>query len=163
VPGNQPHGAELGWGVNVTTNLKPTSNDVIHLGVVYGQGIASYMNDGGVDLAPGGFASDISSVHAEAEPLFGLTAYLDHRWSKYLSTSIGYSRTQVDNSTLQSDTAYRIGQYASVNLLWTPDKHLLFGGEFLWGEREDKDGAVGDDTRVQFSAHYSFSSKDFFQ
>ena len=163
VTNNEPKGAELGWGVNLTSNIKPTSNDVIHLGFVYGHGIASYMNDGGVDLAAGGVASNISTVHAETEPLWGVTAYLDHKWTKSLASSIGYSRTEVDNSTLQAPTAYRSGQYASVNLLWTPDKHLLFGGELLWGQREDKDGATGDDTRIQFSAHYSFSSKDFFQ
>ena len=92
-----------------------------------------------------------------------MIAYLDHRWTKSLSSSIGYSRTHVDNSSLQALTAYRTGQYASVNLLWTPDKHLLFGAELLWGQRKDKDGATGDDTRLQFTAHYSFSSKDFFQ
>jgi hypothetical protein len=160
---NQPKGSELGWGVNLTSNIKPTSSDVIHLGVVYGHGIASYMNDGGTDLAPGGFASNIATVHAEAQPLLGVTAYLDHKWNKSFASSIGYSLTQVDNSSLQALTAYKRGQYASVNLLWTPDKHLLFGGELLWGQREDKDGATGDDTRIQFSAHYSFSSKDFFQ
>jgi hypothetical protein len=160
---NQPKGSELGWGVNLTSNIKPTSNDVIHLGFVYGHGIASYMNDGGVDLAPGGIASNISTVHAEAQPLWGVIAYLDHKWNKSFASSIGYSRTQVDNSSLQADNAYRSGQYASVNLLWTPDKHLLFGGELLWGQREDKNGASGDDTRIQFSAHYSFSSNDFFQ
>jgi hypothetical protein len=163
VTDNEPKGAELGWGVNVTSNIKPTSNDVIHLGVVYGHGIASYMNDGGVDLAPGGFAANIATVHAESEPLLGVTAYLDHKWNSSFASSIGYSLTQVDNSSLQAPSAYRRGQYASVNLLWTPDKHLLFGGELLWGQREDHDGATGDDTRIQFSAHYSFSSKDFFQ
>jgi hypothetical protein len=160
---NQPKGSELGWGVNLTSNIKPTSNDVIHLGFVYGHGIASYMNDGGVDLAPGGVASNISTVHAEAQPLWGVMAYLDHKWTKSVASSIGYSRTEVDNSSLQALDAYRAGQYASVNLLWTPDKHLLFGGELLWGQREDKDGKTGDDTRIQFSAHYSFSSSDFFQ
>ena len=35
------------------------------------------------------------------------------------------------------------------------------GGEFLWGNREDKDGAEGEDYRVQFSFKYNFSSNDF--
>ena len=36
------------------------------------------------------------------------------------------------------------------------------GAEFLWGRREDKNGASGDDSRVQFSFKYSFNSSDFF-
>jgi hypothetical protein len=164
-PDNQPNGSQLGWGVDVTSNVKPTKNDVIHLGVVFGRGIASYMNDGGTDLAPGGAATltGPEAIHAEAVGLVGVVVYLDHQWTKSLSTSIGYSRNQVDNTSLQSADAFHVGQYASVNLLWAPDPHIMMGGEFIWGQREDKDGATGDDNRVQFSAKYKFSSKDFFQ
>jgi hypothetical protein len=35
------------------------------------------------------------------------------------------------------------------------------GGELLWGTRQLRSGASGDDTRVQFSFKYSFSSTDF--
>jgi outer membrane DcaP-like protein len=164
-PGNEPNGGQLGWGVDVTSNVKPTKNDVIHMGVVFGKGIASYMNDGGTDLAPGGFATltGPDAIHAEAVSLVGVLFYLDHQWSKHFSSSIGYSRNQVDNTSLQSIDAFHVGQYASANLLWTPDPHIMIGGEFIWGQRQDKDGATGDDNRIQFSAKYKFSSKDFFQ
>lgn len=164
-PGNQPNGSELGWGLDVTSNLKPTKTDVIYLGVVFGRGIASYMNDGGTDLAPGGTATltGPDAIHAEVVGLVGIVAYLDHQWSKYLSSSIGYSRNEVDNTSLQSFNAFHLGQYASVNLLWTPDPHIMMGAEYIWGQRQDKDGATGDDNRIQLSAKYKFSSKDFFQ
>jgi hypothetical protein len=168
---SEPKGSRLGWGVNLTSNLKVTKADVLHLGGVYGEGIASYMNDGGTDLAPGGgvFAPIVPGgppvlvAHAEAEPLLGVVAYLDHAWTSQLSSSLGYSITQVQNSSLQEPTAFRSGQYASANLLWRPDSHLLFGAEYLWGQRQDHDGATGSDNRVQFSAKFSFSSKDFFR
>ncbi len=35
------------------------------------------------------------------------------------------------------------------------------GAEVLWGEREDNDGATGEDVRLQASFKYSFSSNDF--
>jgi hypothetical protein len=168
---NAPKGSRLGWGVNLTSNLKVTKSDVLHLGGVYGEGIASYMNDGGTDLAPGGavFAPIVPGgppvlvAHAEAEPLLGVLAYLDHAWSSQFSSSIGYSINQVQNSSLQAPDAFHSGQYASVNLIWRPDSHLLFGAEYQWGQRQDHDGATGSDNRVQFSAKYSFSSKDFFR
>src|SRR5262249_28614404 len=50
--GNEPKGTETGWGFNITSNIKVLQKDVIHLGIVTGEGIASYMNDGGVDLGP---------------------------------------------------------------------------------------------------------------
>jgi hypothetical protein len=45
-------GSETGWGVNVGSSINTIGNDKILLQVVYGEGIASYMNDGGMDLAP---------------------------------------------------------------------------------------------------------------
>lgn len=167
---NRPKGDKLGWGVNATSNVSFAKRTVLHLGAVYGEGIASYMNDGGVDLAPGGQPLGPSQPIAPGPPppfpvavkLLGLMAYLDHGWSDKWSSSIGWSQTRVDNTSLQQSNAYRDGQYASANLLFTPDKRILMGAEFLWGQREDKDGAVGHDTRVQFSFKYSFSSRDFF-
>jgi hypothetical protein len=160
-PDNKPSGAELGWGVNLTANFNVTKNSVLHLGGVYGNGIASYMNDGGVDLAADGRILVPATVHAEAVPLFGVMAYFDHKWNANFSSSIGYSQTQVTNSSLQTRDAFQAGRYASVNLLWTPDPHILMGAEYLWGQREDKDSATGDDNRIQFSFKYSFTSKDF--
>ncbi|MET0985933.1 MAG: hypothetical protein ABW034_11050 [Steroidobacteraceae bacterium] len=55
--------------------------------------------------------------------------------------------------------AFAEGQYASVNLLFTPTENVLIGGEGLWGEREDNDGATGDDTRLQLSFKYNFGAK----
>jgi hypothetical protein len=123
---------------------------------VYGQGIASYMNDGGVDLAPEG--TDLTDIHAKAVPLLGVSAYFDHYWDSKFSSSIGYSFTQVDNTGLQEPTAYQKGEYASVNLLYTPVKNFMIGGEFLWGQRIDHDGNAGDDVRFQISVKYDFGT-----
>jgi hypothetical protein len=175
-PDNRPKGSKLGWGVNASANINfRQKKDILHLSVVYGDGIASYMNDGGVDLAPGGqpigptpvgFAVPADATTgppvAEAQQLLGLVAYLDHAWSDKFSSSLGWSMVRVDNSSLQSADAFHEAQYASANLLFSPDKHILMGAEFLWGQRQDKDRATGHDARVQFSFKYSFSSKDFF-
>ena len=48
---NEPSGQDTGWGVNATTAIK-LGMATPRLGVVYGRGIATYMNDGGMDLAP---------------------------------------------------------------------------------------------------------------
>jgi hypothetical protein len=161
-----PKGHQTGWGVNLTSNLKVFSKDVIHLGGVYGKGIASYMNDGGTDLGPAGQVviqpdGSLAGLSAQVVPLYGLTAYYDHYWSDTLSSSIGWSQTKVDNLTFQSADAFNFGQYASVNLLWTPAKRIMMGAEFLWGKRKDNYGAEGDDTRLQLSFKYAFSSDDF--
>lgn len=164
--GHEPKGHKTGWGLNLTSNIKVFSKDVIHLGVVYGEGIASYMNDGGMDLGPRGQLvvlpdGTLTGLRADVVPLLGLTAYYDHYWSDTLSSSIGWSQTKVDNLSFQSPDAFQTGQYASVNLLWAPHKRIMMGAEYLWGQREDNGGAKGEDSRIQVSFKYAFSSDDF--
>lgn len=168
-PDNEPSDSKTGWGINLTSNIKVFEKDVIHLGVVYGEGIASYMNDGGMDLAPeidGVIAPPAPGLpppglRGDVVPLFGMLAYYDHYWNDKFSSSIGYSRVQVDNTNFQEPSAFQTAQYASANLLYTPSDKILMGGEFLWGSREDKNGDEGEDYRLQFTFKYNFSSNDF--
>jgi DcaP outer membrane protein len=159
-PDNEPNGSELGWGIDVTSGIKVAKKDQVLLGLVFGDGIASYMNDGGVDLAPDGTVTDPDSA---AVPLTGISAYYDHYWNDKYSSSFGVSQTQVDNTDLQAGDAFYRGRYVSANLLYYPTKNVFIGGEALWGQRRDNDGDTGDDTRVQISFHYSFSTKDIFK
>jgi hypothetical protein len=155
-PGNEPEGHETGWGINASGHLNFFMRDKILGSVVYGEGIASYMNDGGMDLAPE--QRSATALGPKAVPLLGIMIYLDHYWSDRWSSSIGYSFTQVDNTNFQAPDAYHKGDYASVNLLYTPSSRILIGGELIWGQRTDNDGATGDDFRIQFSVKYSFDT-----
>ena len=154
-PGGEPDGHELGWGLNLTTALRPTSTTTIRLGGVYGRGIASYFNDGGTDLAPV-LRQDLT-VEASAAEIYGLMAYIDQQWTDQVSSSIGASRTRLNNTNFQTGDAFRTGDYASVNLLYKPLENLLVGGELLYGRREDRNGESGSDTRFQLSIRYSFA------
>jgi hypothetical protein len=161
--GNEPDGQETGWGVNATSAIifKPVA---LRLGVVYGRGIATYMNDGGMDLAPSvevieGDDGFILIPEAEAVKLLGVSAYADINWTDRWTSAIGYSFTKVDNTNFQDATAFHKGEYASANLLYSRDS-LLAGLEFLWGKRTDNDGESGTDTRMQATFKWSFSSKN---
>jgi hypothetical protein len=158
--GNNPHGSETGVGVDATGHVNIGKKDKVLAGVVWGKGIATYMNDGGVDLSADG---TLASPEAKAVPLLGVSAYYDHYWSDRFSSSFGYSFTKVDNTELQTADAFEKGQYASANWLWYPTKNVFIGGEGLWGERTDNGGDVGIDRRIQISYHYSFSTKDIFK
>ena len=168
---NEPTGSELGWGASLSGSAK-ASLATFRLGVVYGRGIATYMNDGGMDLAPSANLGPVPPIfplppeflgtllEAEAVKLLGISAYVDLQWSKKLSSALGYSFTKVDNTNFQDATAFHKGAYASGNLLWAPADRLLAGIEFLWGKRTDNDGNSGTDFRMQSSFKVSFSSKD---
>jgi hypothetical protein len=149
-PGSEPSGEKTGWGVHLSGAYNTFGKDRIVGAVVYGEGIASYMNDGGVDLAPD------DELRAETVPSLGWLAYYDHYWGERWSSSIGYSEHRQDNTGGQFGNAFKKGSYASVNLLYYPTKNVTTGAELLWGERENKDGQTGDDSRIQFSAKYKF-------
>lgn len=164
--GNEPQGHETGWGLDLTSaiNISPVT---LKLGAVYGRGLATYMNDGGMDLAPAVAVTrdPITGIitvipRAEAVKLFGMSAFADIQWAKDFYSSIGYSFDTVDNTNFQDPTAFHSGHYALVNLLWTPAEPVLTGLELQWGSRKDKDGNKGNDIRVQYSFKWSFSSKN---
>lgn len=161
-PNNEPKGKVTGWGVNASSTLRLVP-DKLHVlaAFVTGEGIENYMNDATPDLAAGG---TLASPKAEAVPLWGVAAYLDIYWSKLFTSSIGYSTVQLDNRSLQVGSDFHVGQYASANVLVHPAENFLLGPELQWAQREDNDGAKGDDWRVQISLKYAFSlTKDFWK
>jgi hypothetical protein len=154
-------GSENGWGLNLGSTINTVGKDKVLLQVVYGEGIANYMNDGGMDLAPSQtFSADSpTGLEAEAVPLLGVVAYYDHYWSDKWSSSIGYSFTEVDNTNFQDPTSFQKGEYASGNLLYYPLDNLMVGGELLWGQRTNNDDASDDVVRFQFTVKYNFGIK----
>jgi hypothetical protein len=150
-PNSTVSGSKNGWGVNLSGAYKTTGKDQVLAQVAYGEGIANYFNDGGVDLAPSS-----PTGGAETLPILGFLLYYDKYWNDKWSSSIGYSFTDQNNSGGQTATAYKKGQYGSANLLYYPVKNVMVGGEFITGKLEQNGGATGQDNRLQFSAKFSF-------
>jgi len=151
-------GHVTGWGGSLSSNIK-IKRDVVRLQVVYGEGIENYFNDAPVDVGP---EFDLANVRTPlagiALPIFGAVAYLDHTWSSEFTSAIGWSMVNITNSDAQTANAFHNGQYASANVLWTPVKNVMMGGEFQWGRRDNfADDFEFNDYRFQFSFKYSFS------
>jgi hypothetical protein len=153
---------DQGWGLDLTTVIGIGEMDALRAGIVHGEGIATYMNDGGMDAAPDR-PPGLGGTQVEAVPLTGVSVYYDHYWSSRFSSSIGYSYDEVDNTPGQTADAFKKGEYASVNFLYYPADKVTIGAEALWGQLEKNGGATGNDRRLQVSFKYNFSSKDFFK
>jgi hypothetical protein len=152
-------GDAVGWGINLSSNLKPTGNDTVRLQFVFGEGIQNYMNDAPVDIGiVNNFSDPVRPILGEPLPIVGIVAFLDHSWSPQYSTSIGYSMTDIDNSEGQAPDAYKTGHYVLGNILYYPVPNVMFGGELQWGRRENfSDGFHSDGLKLQFSFKYNFS------
>jgi hypothetical protein len=119
------------------------------------------MNDAPVDIGiENNFANPVTPIVGKPLPLIGIVAFLDHKWSDEFSTSVGYSRTDIDNTDAQAADAFKIAQYALGNLLYYPVPNVMAGVELQWGRRENfSDGFDSDGFKVQFSFRYNFSYK----
>jgi hypothetical protein len=153
-PDNNPSGTKTGYGLNLSGAFKLFGTDSMTWQLVSGKAIASYMNDGGVDLAPGPIV--LGNTSAEAVQSLGWLAYYNHFWSDKWSSTIGFSQHQQDNTDGQTGTAFRRGSYGNLNVLYYPAKNVTTGLEFVYGELEQKSGASATDYRLQFSTKVTF-------
>ena len=154
-------GDALGWGLSLSSNYKPSSWTTLRFQVVGGEGVQNYMNDApadvGIVLNPG---SVTRPIEGKALGMLGWVAIVDFQWSKLFSTSLGYSRLDIDNTDGQADNAFKSGQYALLNLLYYPATNMMVGGEVQWGRRDNAfDGFHATDLRFQFSARMNYSLK----
>jgi len=154
-------GSATGWGVNLSSNIKLNGgSDTLRLQYVYGKGIENYMNDAPADIgAQNNFSDPVRPVVGKPLPVTGIVAFLDHAWSNRWSSSIGFSMLDIDNTDAQTPSEFHKGEYALVNLLCTPVKDFMVGGEVQWGKRYNfTDGFSVDDLRFQFTAKANFST-----
>jgi hypothetical protein len=152
-------GNAVGWGLNLSSNIK-ISKDVLRLQVVYGQGIENYMNEGPADVGIDSTVGTPMSGKGKTLPVLGIVVFLDHTWNDKWSTSIGYSRVDITTVNGQTADAFKLGQYALANLLYTPVPNFMTGIEFQYGQRKNNsDGWKVDDFRIQFGAKFNFSQQ----
>ncbi|HEX9253362.1 MAG TPA: DcaP family trimeric outer membrane transporter [Ignavibacteriaceae bacterium] len=161
-------GDAIGWGLNLSSNLKLGKDNVVRLSFLYGAGVQNYMNDAPVDVAIDGTGDDAKGV---AIPLYAAVAFLEHNWSEKFATAIGYSMLNIDNTDGQSYDDFKMGQYAIGNIIYYPVANVMMVAELQYGSRENfkdvpenepqsvKDSYLktADILKVQFSFKYNFS------
>jgi hypothetical protein len=148
----------LGWGLNLSTNVKLGNSTTFRGSYLYGEGIENYMNDATTDVGIKNNPSNPQKpVLGVALPVTGIVAFIDHNWNSKFSTSFGYSSVDIDNADAAEDDAFEKGQYAIVNLMYTPVEKVMMAAELQYGNRENfLDGFTSDIMKVQFSFKYSF-------
>jgi hypothetical protein len=151
--------SKIGWGLNLSTNLNLGKTTIFRGQLLYGEGIENYMNDAPADIGvkdnPGHPEKPLLGV---ALPVLGIVAFVDHNWNDKFSSSLGYSSVNIDNTEATNEDAFKAGQYAIVNLLYTPVPKVMAGVELQYGRRENfTDGFTSSATRIQFSFKYNFS------
>lgn len=164
-------GSAWGWGLSLSTRLNLSKKLIFKGALTTGAGIQNYMNDAETDIGiKRQYSNPLTPIDGVAIPMIGVVTYFDIYWNNKLSSAIGYSVLQNKTTETQLSTAYKAGQYASVNLLYSPVKNCVLGPELLWGMRQNNDfagdpffnhpaakGNSGNDVKLQFSFRYTFN------
>ena len=90
-----------------------------------------------------------------AKTIAGLLSY-EHAIRDDLSTHVVYSTGQVDNTAGQAPSDAHSTDYAALNLKWQYTRRVSIAGEWLYGVREDNDGASGHANRLQLAVKFDF-------
>jgi len=150
-------GEALGWGLNLSTNLKLGSKTTFRGSAVYGQGIQNYMNDAPVDVGIKNTGNVNSPIKGVALPILGLVGFFDINWSEKWCTAVGYSYMNIQNSNGMNANAFKSGQYGLINLLYKPVPKVMAGIEVQYGSRENyTDGFNSNAIKVQMSFKYNW-------
>ncbi len=148
----------LGWGASVSGSIKSPwfdDRDNIKFQLIYGDGIARYINDtnsiGGQD---GVFKLDGSDI--KTLPIVAGFGSYQHWWGDALRSTFVASFVDIDNHDFQPDDAYKRTIRLSGNLFWSPTHRVDLGTELLWGKRENKNGDNDDAMQVQIATKFRF-------
>jgi hypothetical protein len=143
----------MGWGLNLSGAFNVTPADTLQFLGVVGEGIGGLGNDAG-------FANTDAALNKNGgvEALgyvSGLGAF-SHDWTPRWRTTGTFGYVRVDNTSMQSPTAYHMTRYGSLNLVYKLYKRLSVGLEGLYGFREVHNGDnTKDVARVNLGMVYS--------
>ena len=122
-------GSVVGWGVNLSSNLNLSKENVAKLEITYGHGTENYMNDAPFDIGIGHTApGSVVPFKGVALPVLGVVAFLDHTWSPRFTSSGGFSMVNIYNSGGELPSDFHQGFYSVGNLLYHPIPRVMMGG-----------------------------------
>ena len=80
-----------------------------------------------------------------------------HYWTDSLNSTLALAWAELDNSEFQPGEAIHQAGSVHLNLVWFPYKLVSTGIEYMYGFRENKDGAEGTASRFQLMVKYKFN------
>ncbi|RAH36546.1 DcaP family trimeric outer membrane transporter [Halomonas sp. SL1] len=140
---------ELGYGLGAAGNIGLGDETDLKFMVLGGSGVGRYT---GLAFTPDVEISDDGSSMNAVDHV-GFNIGLAHRLNSQWRTNVGFGMEHADLSGEKlSDSSWS----GTANLLYSPVRDLTLGAEIKHGERTLVNGESGSQSRLQFSAKYSF-------
>jgi hypothetical protein len=144
----------LGWTVNGSGSLiLPwfSDKDNFKFGVQYGYGYGFSIKSGPADAV-----FDLDTSELKTLGVFSTYGGLQHWWTDLFRSSLVFGYVNVDNPAFIDDEAMENNIYLAGNFVRNINKDITVGLEYLWGQRENKDGSSGANHRVVFTSRFDF-------
>lgn len=140
----------VGWGLQLSGNYEICRNLKLYYGTTYGEGIASYIQDGSglnVDL----LASATDEGRMEMTPAWASHLGAEIKFNDKIESNLLYSRTNMfyDRGVVKQPDMFRYSQYVAANLLYNITYFVKLGVEYNWGFRSSIDGRADHTNRLQ--------------
>ncbi|MBQ4916678.1 MAG: DcaP family trimeric outer membrane transporter [Muribaculaceae bacterium] len=141
----------FGWGAKLSGILEFDHFTLYYMGTC-GKGVASYIEDNlgqNIDLTP----SANKNGTMQATKSWGAYGALQYNFSKRLFSTLIYSHVRNSMDSYKSGNIsfgdqYKYGQYAVANIIWSPNKYIQTGLEYLWGNRNNFDNTSHHNNRI---------------
>lgn len=147
IVGFQPTGQSVitksAWGLNFTGVFLATDTTKVYSQILFGEGIGSYR-----DLPD---AAPTAVNQGGLLPMFGWMVGVTHDWNDSLSSNFTYAQNDLGTTAFQNPNDVDQTTYLSANVIWSPLERVKVGVEYLYGTRENVNGAMGDAHRLQAS------------
>lgn len=137
------------WGVNLSGNVSPWQGGKLLGSFTYGDGVGRYIINGVTQDAFVEADGDVEPIEA-----WGVTAQISQAFTPSLTGAVAFGRYQVEE-TFAPDDLDNVNT-VHTSLFYSPLDRVTFGGEVIWGNREDADGASDDNIRLQGAVQVNF-------
>ncbi len=151
-----PDDTELGFGASLSGHylIGGSRRDMLYGAATFGSGAAHRVIALGFD---GGNDAVITPDGLDAISHWQIYGGYSHYWTDSLNSTISTAWAELDNSEFQPGNAIHRAGSVHVNLIWFPYKNVSTGFEYMWGIRENNDGAEGTASRIQFMTKFVFN------
>jgi hypothetical protein len=144
----------LGWAVTGSGKLGLPflgAKDNFKFTMHYGDGYGSQLKGGPTEGAFSTLESELETTR-----VFGTYGGIQHFWSDRFRSNLVYGHVDSDNPDFVSGETFDNTTYTALDLIWSPYETVTCGIEYLWGQRENKNGESGTSNRFLLSTKFAF-------
>jgi len=145
---------QKGYGILFSGRIKINEYDEFLFQAVYGKAISRFITTfagKGLDVV-----YNMDTEKFEAVEVFGSFFSYKHSWNKNLASFFTFGFAKIFTKDFYPEIAYRQSGYFSTNIFWKAAEGTRIGTEFSFGRRINKNGELGNASRLSFIIYYDF-------